>query len=123
MANKKNPREVARLKRKRRIGKNITGTPERPRLSVFRSDKHIYAQIIDDVQGATLVSTSTLTSEFKAAEVEKGKVAAATKIGQLVAEKALTKGIKQVVFDRNGFIYHGRVKALADGAREGGLDF
>ncbi len=123
MATKKNPRELARLKRKRRIGKKINGSSERPRLTVFRSEKHIYAQIIDDNRGVTLVSSSTLEREFKEAAVEKGKVAAARKVGQLVAERAKAQGLKKVVFDRNGFIYHGRVKALADGAREAGLDF
>lgn len=123
MASKKNPRELARLKRKRRVGKNLHGTSERPRLSVFRSDKHIYAQVIDDVDGRTLVSSSTMSAAFKAVEVESGKVAAAKKVGELVATQALEQGIKKVVFDRNGFIYHGRVKALADGARKGGLDF
>jgi large subunit ribosomal protein L18 len=123
MASKKNPRELARLKRKRRIGKNLHGDSERPRLSIYRSGKHIYAQIIDDVESRTLVASSTLSAGFKAAEVGSGKVAAAKKVGQLVAALALEQGIKKVVFDRNGFIYHGRVKALADGAREGGLDF
>ena len=123
MATKKNPREQARLKRKRRIGKKIHGTGERPRLTVFRSEKHIYAQIIDDSRGVTLVSSSTLGREFKDVEVEGGKVAAARKVGQLVAEKAMAQGVKKVVFDRNGFIYHGRIRAVADGAREVGLDF
>lgn len=120
---KTNPREVARLKRKKRIRKNITGTGERPRLSIFRSDKHIYAQIVDDVQGVTLVTTSTLSSEYKEGEKPAGKVGAAKRVGELIARKALKKGIAKVVFDRNGFIYHGRVQALADAAREAGLDF
>lgn len=120
---KTNPREVARLKRKKRIRKNITGTVERPRLSIFRSDKHIYAQIVDDVQGVTLVATSTLSSEYRAGEKPAGKVGAAKRVGELIARKALEKGIAKVVFDRNGFIYHGRVQALADAAREAGLDF
>lgn len=123
MAAKTNPSELARLKRKRRIGKNIHGNRERPRLSVFRSDKHIYAQIINDVDGCTLASFSTLSGGFKTAEKESGKVGAAKKVGELVAAAALAQGINKVVFDRNGFIYHGRVKALADGARAGGLDF
>ena len=120
---KKDPRLLARLRRKRRIRKRIKGTPERPRLSVFRSHKHIYAQIIDDSRGITLAASSTLAPEVKKAELPGGKVAAARKVGQVVAQKALAKGIKKVVFDRNGFLYHGRVKALADGAREAGLDF
>lgn len=120
---KTNPREVGRLKRKMRIRKKVSGNPERPRLTVFRSDKHIYAQIIDDVQGNTLVSTSTLTSEFKEAEQPKGKKAAAEKIGEIIARKAQDHGITKVVFDRNGYIYHGRVQALADAARKAGLDF
>jgi large subunit ribosomal protein L18 len=120
---KTNPREVGRLKRKMRIRKKVSGNSERPRLTVFRSDKHIYAQIIDDVQGNTLVSTSTLTSEFKEAEQPKGKKAAAEKIGEIIARKAQDHGITKVVFDRNGFIYHGRVQALADAARKAGLDF
>lgn len=120
---KTNPREVARLKRKKRIRKNITGTGERPRLSIFRSDKHIYAQIVDDVQGITLVATSTLASEYREGEKPPGKVGAAKRVGELIARKALEKGIAKVVFDRNGFIYHGRVQALADAAREAGLDF
>ncbi|OIP88222.1 MAG: 50S ribosomal protein L18 [Syntrophobacteraceae bacterium CG2_30_61_12] len=123
MASKMNPRELARLKRKRRIGKNIHGNTDRPRLSVFRSDKHIYAQIINDVDGCTLASFSTLSADFKTAQKESGKVAAAKKVGELLAGAALAQGITKVVFDRNGFIYHGRVKALADGARAGGLDF
>ena len=123
MAEKTNPRETARLKRKSRIRKKVTGTEERPRLSVFRSDKHIYAQIIDDKLGATLVSVSTLSSEYRGQEPVKGKVAAAKRVGEIVAQKALDKGIAKVVFDRNGFIYHGRVQALADAARQKGLDF
>ena len=115
---------LARLKRKKRIRRKVRGTPERPRLTVFRSAKHIYAQVIDDTAGVTLASASTLSPEFKevASEV-KGKVGAAEKVGQLVAQKAMEKGIKKVVFDRNGFIYHGRVRAVADGARAAGLEF
>lgn len=123
MGEKTNPREVARLKRKKRIRKNIEGTAERPRLCVFRSDKHIYAQVIDDIQGITLVSASTLTEDYKAMEKEGGKLGAAKRVGQLVARKALEKGVTKVVFDRNGYIYHGRVQALADAARQAGLDF
>ncbi len=123
MSGNTNPREVARLKRKKRIRRKVEGTEERPRLTVFRSDKHIYAQIINDVTGATLVSASTLSPEYKGGETAKGKVGAAKRVGELVAQMALDKGIAKVVFDRNGFIYHGRVQALADAARQKGLDF
>ena len=123
MSGKTNQREVARLKRKKRIRRKVDGTETRPRLTVFRSDKHIYAQIINDQTGATLVSASTLSPEYKEMEAIKGKVNAAKRVGHLVALKALDKGIAKVVFDRNGFIYHGRVQALADAAREKGLDF
>jgi len=118
-----NPRDVARLKRKKRIRRKIEGTEARPRLSVFRSDKHVYAQIINDETGATLVSASTLSPEYREMEAIKGKVNAAKRVGELVARKALEKGIAKVVFDRNGFIYHGRIQALADAARQKGLDF
>ena len=118
MVNKPDKNE-ARLRRHRRVRGKISGTAERPRLDVFRSSKHIYAQIIDDVAGVTLVSASTLEKGF---EGFGGNVAAANKVGKMIAEKALAKGIKQVVFDRGGFVYHGRVKALAEGAREGGLE-
>lgn len=123
MALKTNPRVLARAKRKKRIRKNMEGTSERPRLSVFRSDKHIYAQIIDDTQGVTLVAASTLSPTDSELEPAKGKVGAAERVGTLVAQKAQAKGISKVVFDRNGFIYHGRVRALADAARKAGLDF
>ncbi|MFZ2448369.1 MAG: 50S ribosomal protein L18 [Syntrophobacteraceae bacterium] len=123
MAGKTNPRDVARLKRKKRIRRKVEGTEQRPRLTVFRSDKHIYAQIVNDASGATLVSASTLSPEYKEMEKEKGKLAAAKRVGALVARKALEQGIAKVVFDRNGFIYHGRIQALADAAREKGLDF
>ena len=109
-----------RMKRHSRVRSKISGTPERPRLSVFRSENNIYAQIIDDVAGSTLVSASTVEKGF---EGNGGNVEAAKKIGALVAERALKKGIEEVVFDRGGYIYHGRVQALADGAREGGLKF
>ena len=118
MVNKPDKNE-ARLRRHRRVRGKISGTAERPRLDVFRSSKHIYAQIIDDVAGVTLASASTLEKGF---EGFGGNVEAANKVGKLIAEKALAKGIKQVVFDRGGFVYHGRVKALAEGAREGGLE-
>lgn len=123
MAVKTNPRELARAKRKKRIRKKVAGNPERPRLSVFRSDKHIYAQVIDDTQGTTLAAASTKSPEYREAEAPKGKVGAAGRVGQLIAQKAQAIGISKVVFDRNGFIYHGRIRALADAAREAGLDF
>ncbi|MGA2403104.1 MAG: 50S ribosomal protein L18 [Syntrophobacteraceae bacterium] len=118
-----NPRDTARLKRKKRIRRKLEGTEARPRLTVFRSDKHIYAQIINDETGATLVSASTLSPEYREMEAIKGKVSAAKRVGELVARKAIEKGIAKVVFDRNGFIYHGRIQALADAARQKGLDF
>jgi len=116
-------RLVSRLKRKKRIRKNICGSQERPRLSVFRSSKNIYAQIIDDTSGTTLVSASTLDKEFKDQKVEGKKVEIAKVVGTLVGKRALDKGITKVVLDRNGFLYHGRIKALSDGAREAGLNF
>ena len=109
----------ARLKRHGRIRNHISGTAERPRLNVFRSLKNIYAQIIDDVTGTTLVSTSNL--ELK--DTYGGNKEAAKEVGKLVAQKAIEKGISEVVFDRGGYIYHGRVQELAEGAREGGLKF
>jgi large subunit ribosomal protein L18 len=112
----------ARTKRIRRIRKKITGTPERPRMRVFRSNRHIYAQIIDDTKQATLVSMSTKDKAFDPADL-KGKTAQADKVGEVIAQRALEAGIKQVVFDRGGNLYHGRVKALSEGARRGGLVF
>ncbi len=113
----------ARKRRQRRVRMKITGTSERPRLNVYRSSVNIYAQIIDDQAGHTLVSASTLEGGLKP-EIEKmKKVEQATMVGKLVAERALAAGITNVVFDRGGYLYHGRVKALADGAREGGLKF
>ena len=109
-----------RLKRHKRVRAKISGTPEMPRLNVFRSEANIYAQVIDDVNGVTLASASSLD---KAIEGYGGNIAAATAVGQLVAERAKAKGIETVVFDRGGYLYHGRVKALAEGAREGGLKF
>lgn len=110
-----------RDKIKQGIRKRISGSAERPRLSVYRSNKAIYAQIIDDVDGKTLVSASTASKDFAAAKGN--KVDQSTAVGKLVAEKAIAAGITQVVFDRNGYLYHGRIKSLADGAREGGLIF
>ena len=109
-----------RLKIKRRVRKNIFGTAERPRLSVYRSNKEIYAQIIDDTKGVTLVSSSSRDKEISN---EGTKTEVSSLVGKKVAELALSAGINTVVFDRNGFLYHGRIKALADGAREGGLNF
>ena len=109
-----------RLKRHKRVRGKISGTPERPLLNVFRSETNIYAQVIDDVNGVTLVSASSLEREF---DGKGGNVEAARKVGQMVAERAKAKGIENVVFDRGGYIYHGRVQALAEGAREGGLNF
>ena len=109
-----------RLKRHKRVRAKISGTPEMPRLNVFRSEANIYAQVLDDVNGVTLASASSLD---KAIEGYGGNIAAATAVGKLVAERAKAKGIETVVFDRGGYLYHGRVKALAEGAREGGLKF
>ena len=109
-----------RLKRHKRVRGKVSGTSERPRLNVFRSGTNIYAQIIDDVAGVTLASASSLD---KAVEGYGGNVAAAAAVGKLIAERAKAKGIETVVFDRGGYLYHGRVQALADGAREGGLKF
>jgi len=116
-------RKAMRLKRKKRIRQRVFGTPARPRLTVFRSARHIYAQIIDDTRGETLVAASTVEPEIKDRGKFENKIAAAVQIGKLVAERATEKGIKSVVFDRNGYLYHGRVKAVSDGAREIGLDF
>jgi large subunit ribosomal protein L18 len=121
---KRPKRSEARVRRHVRLRKKVSGTTERPRLSVFRSLHHIYAQIIDDIQGVTLVSASTVEPEIKKQiSSNGGNVEAAKVIGTMIAQKALEKGIKQVVFDRGGQIYHGRVKALATAARESGLEF
>ncbi|MCC6503314.1 MAG: 50S ribosomal protein L18 [Deltaproteobacteria bacterium] len=108
-------------RRKERVRKKISGTTERPRLNVHRSNKHIYAQIIDDVTGKTIVAASTKSKSFEGADAK--KVDAAKKVGETIGKLALEKGIDKVVFDRSGYIYHGRIKALADGAREAGLKF
>ena len=113
----------ARERRHRRVRVKVIGTPERPRLNIFRSLEHIYAQVIDDVAGHTLASASTLDKEVKQAIDGKHKTEAAKIVGQIVAARAKNAGVTKVVFDRGGNRYHGRVKALADGAREGGLDF
>ena len=116
-------RIVGRERRKLRIRKRITGTDERPRMSVFRSAKHIYAQVVNDVSGQTLAHVSTLSKDVKGAIGDDNKSDAAKKVGEAVAKVLLAKGIKKVVFDRNGYLYHGRIKALADGARKAGLEF
>ena len=113
-------KNIQRLKRHRRVRGKISGTAERPRLNVYRSTNHIYAQIIDDTTGKTLVSASSTEKDFGMAG---GNKEAARKVGELVAKRALEKGIENVVFDRGGYIYHGRVQELAEGAREGGLKF
>lgn len=117
---KKLDRALARAKRHARVRSKISGTAECPRLNVFRSAKHIYAQLIDDANGVTLVSASSLSKDF---EGEGGNKETAKKVGELIAKHAADKGITEVVFDRGGYLYHGRVKELADGAREGGLKF
>ena len=116
-------RREARKKRQVRVRKKIHGSVERPRLCIFRSSKHIYAQIIEDATGATLAAASTMSKDVSGGLKYGGNVEAAKAVGKAIAEKALAKDIKQVVFDRNGFLYHGRVKALADAAREAGLTF
>lgn len=116
-----NLKKQARLQRKKRIRKKVFGTQERPRLSVFRSAKNVYAQVIDDTTGTTLAAASTCDKALQAQGKFESKVAAAASVGKAVAQKAIEKGITQVVFDRNGFLYHGRVKAVSEGAREAGL--
>lgn len=119
----KESRSKIRIKKHNRLRNRFSGTPQRPRLAVFRSNNHMYAQIIDDTVGNTLVAASTLSKEVKA-EVEKtNNVDAAAKLGTVIAKKALEKGITSVVFDRGGFIYQGKIQALADAAREAGLNF
>lgn len=120
---KKRQLKSKRFRRKRSIRKKIFGTPERPRLTVYKSNKHIYAQLIDDIAGHTLASASTVDGEVRDDLDDVEKADQAKRIGQLLATRAKDLGIEKVVFDRNGFIYHGRVAAVADGAREGGLQF
>ena len=115
-----NIREIGRLNRHRRIRKKVAGLPERPRLYVFRSSKHLYAQLIDDVAGKTIIGWSTRDERLKK-EASTGTIGAAKALGALVAADAVKKGIQRVVFDRGGYLYHGRVKALADAVREGGI--
>jgi len=119
----RNQRETARQNRKSRIRKRIFGTEQRPRLSVFRSAKHIYAQLVVDSTGSTILAASTLSPDIRAEIGDLDKSDAAKKVGQWIGKKAMEKNIQRVVFDRNGFLYHGRIKALADGARESGLVF
>lgn len=120
---KENPRVVARERRKKRSRDKIRGTSQRPRLCVFRSSKHIYAQVIDDQQGKTLAAASTLSKEISAFLEKSANIAAAKQVGEMVARRAVERNVTKVIFDRNGFLYHGRVKALADAAREAGLQF
>lgn len=115
--------QVARSRRKQRIRKKVHGTAERPRMTVYRASGHMYVQIIDDDAGHTLVSASTVSSEMDSFEGHRGNILAAQEVGRLAAQKALASSVSKVVFDRNGFLYHGRVKALADAAREAGLEF
>lgn len=118
MINKNETRQARHV----RVRKRVAGTPERPRLNVYRSLDHIYAQVIDDTKGHTLAAASSLEADLRSAK-NGGNIEGATSVGQLVAERAKAAGIEKVVFDRGGYLYHGRVKALAEAAREGGLDF
>ncbi len=119
----KGDKNKARVKRHLRVRKKINGTTQRPRLSVFRSSKHIYAQLIDDVLGVTVASASTLDKELAGQVSNGGNIEAARKVGELIANRAKAKGVEQIVFDRGGYLYHGRIQALADAAREAGLEF
>ena len=119
----KESRSKVRAKKHMRIRNRFSGTAERPGLAVFRSNNHVYAQVIDDVAGKTIVSASTLEKDIKAELKNTDDIDAASKVGSVVAQRAMEKGIKAVVFDRGGYIYHGKVKALADAAREAGLEF
>ena len=123
----KNKKQVARRRRKYSIRKKISGTPDRPRLSIFRSTNHIYAQLIDDVSGKTLASASTMSKDLKeelsSSKVHSGNIEAATKVGELLAKNAKDAGVTKTVVDRNGFLFHGRVKALAFAAKNNGLTF
>jgi large subunit ribosomal protein L18 len=116
-------RIVGRERRKLRIRRKISGTKERPRLSVFRSARHIYAQVVDDIAGETVAHVSTLSRDVRVDLSESNKLDAAKKVGQAIAKLLLAKGIDKVVFDRSGYLFHGRVRALADAAREAGLKF
>ena len=118
-----NQKTQARLKRKKRIRKKLVGSPNRPRLCVFRSAKHIYAQVIDDSAGLTLAAASSTEKAVQQKLESKNKLADANAVGQMIGQRAIEKGVTQVVFDRNGFLYHGRIKAVSDGARKAGLKF
>ena len=118
-----NPSKLSRVKRKKRIRKHLSGTDQKPRMSVFRSSKHNYAQLIDDVSGRTLAAASSLEKVFRDQPKFESKIAAAEYIGKILGERAIEKGVKKIVFDRNGFQYHGRVKAVSKGARDAGLVF
>ena len=116
-------RLIGRERRKLRVRGNVSGTPERPRLTIFRSLKHMYAQVVDDVAGTTLAHSSTLAKDVKPLAEDAHKTGAAEKVGEAIAKQLIAKGVKKVVFDRNGYMYHGRVKALAEAARKAGLEF
>jgi large subunit ribosomal protein L18 len=116
-------KRLARQRRHVRVRKHVSGTPERPRLCVFRSLQHIYAQVVDDTQGHTLAAASTLDAEVRADLNDKDKIAQAAVVGEVIAKRAQEAGVERVVFDRGGYKYHGRVKSLAEAARKGGLDF
>jgi large subunit ribosomal protein L18 len=116
-------RLIGRSRRKQRVRKKVQGTADRPRLTVYRSLRHIYAQVINDNTGQTLAAASTLSKELRGTLQTMGNIEAAQAVGELVAQEALERGIKQVVFDRNGFLYHGRIKKLAEAARQKGLEF
>lgn len=120
---KRRDRKELRKKRHLRVRSKIKGTPERPRLAVYRSERHIYAQIIDDVSGRTIVSASTVDKELREKLAKTWNKEAAKEVGKLIAKRAAEKGIKRIVFDRGGFKFHGRIKSLADAAREAGLEF
>ncbi|MFC1877251.1 50S ribosomal protein L18 [Thermodesulfobacteriota bacterium] len=118
-----NPNKLSRLKRKKRIRKHLSGTDQKPRMSVFRSSKHIYAQLIDDISGHTLAAASSMEKVVRDQPKFESKIAKAEYIGKILGERAIENGVKKVVFDRNGFQYHGRVKAVSKGARDAGLVF
>ncbi|MBI4798815.1 MAG: 50S ribosomal protein L18 [Desulfarculus sp.] len=120
---KTNPTKVAWAKRKARVRRKVSGTAERPRLTVFRSLNNMYAQVVDDSRGVTLATASSMTAEVRQEAGHKGNIATAKKVGAAIAKACQAAGVTKVVFDRNGYIYHGRVKALAEAAREAGLDF
>ena len=118
-----NLKTQARLKRKKRIRKKMVGTENRPRLCVFRSAKHIYAQVIDDSRGHTITAASSMEKTVRENPESKNKVTTANMVGKIIGRRAMEQGVERVVFDRNGFLYHGRVKAVSEGAREAGLEF